>query len=160
MRNIKVDNTNRIVWSAVEYADVVKAGVDDKDLDIKGRIAFNLSEDYQLYIAAYEFEQEKLKLVIQSNDPERYSAIKIAGVFEGKGNEYCASCVIKNAAASDFETVVYAVLKDLYGVVLDQPDDKKVDEPKVEAPEAEVVEVTPEPVLTSADEDETDNNPY
>jgi nanoRNase/pAp phosphatase (c-di-AMP/oligoRNAs hydrolase) len=141
MRNIKVDNTNKIVWSVVEYSDIVKAGIDANDLDVKGRIAFNLSDDYDLYIAAYEFEQEKLKLVLQSNKPERYSAIKIAGVFEGKGSETCASCIIKNATANDFENVVYTVLKDLYAVILDQSAIKQDEAVKVS-------------------EDDSDNNLY
>lgn len=145
MRNVKVDNANKIVWSAVEFSDIVKAGVDANDLDIKGRIPFNLSNDYDLYISAYEVEQEKLKLVLQSNDPDKYSAIKIASVFEGKGSDTCASCVIKNAAASDFENVVYAVLKDLYGVVVDQPTEQPA--PTVESSEG-------------TSEDDSDNNPY
>jgi nanoRNase/pAp phosphatase (c-di-AMP/oligoRNAs hydrolase) len=133
MRNIKVDNANKIVWSAVEYGDIVKAGVGFDELDVKGRIVFNLSECYDLYIAAYEYEQQTLKVVIQSNNPEKYSALKIAMVFGGKGNDVCASCTIKNAAASDFKPVVYAVLKDQYNVSTDQ---------------------------TEVSEDGSDNNPY
>jgi hypothetical protein len=116
MTNVKRDEKARVIWSVVSSDKLKNAGITEQNLDVRGRIPFNISSDFDLAFAAYEIGKEKLRVVIESNNTSKYSASVIAGVFEGGGGEAHAECVMKGFSASDFEVKFFPILRDLYSL--------------------------------------------
>jgi hypothetical protein len=114
MHNVEVDRANRVIWAKVNHEDLKFCGLDDGDLDLTGRIIFNISKDFDLAFAVYEVNKDKMLIVVESNLPERYSALKIASVFGGKGDVEHAEFTIDNMSLKDFEKNVFMVLNDIY----------------------------------------------
>jgi hypothetical protein len=135
MTNIRVDKEARAIWSIVSNDDMKFAGVDRKSLDTKGRILFNISSDFDIAIAAYEVERTLFKVVVESNNPAKYSAQNLAGVFEGRGNDRHATFVMKDTPRKDFEKNLFIVLDNLYGIKIEVDGHR---ETAKSAPKAEV----------------------
>jgi len=114
MANIHVDKKARVIWSCVSKDELDFVGIDRKTLDTKGRIIFNMSSDFDIALSAYEVEQHLIKVVVESNNPKKYSAETIAGVFEGKGNDRHAVFVMRDTPVKDFEKNVFMILENLY----------------------------------------------
>ncbi len=115
VHNIQVDKENRIIWAKVNHEDVKFCGVNKDNLDMTGRIIFNISKDFDLAFAVYEIEKDTLEVLIESNS-KKYSAEKVSGVFNGKGDERHARFSINNLNLKDFEKNVFTVLNDIYGL--------------------------------------------
>lgn len=122
MSNIRVDREARIIWSIVDRDDLKFAGVNRKSLDTKGRIMFNISSDFDLAFAAYEVESQLLKVVVESNDPEVYSAVDIASEFKGRGTDRHATFVMKDTPRKDFEKRLFELLKKFYLINVNSAD--------------------------------------
>ncbi len=116
MHNIQLDRGNRVIWSKVNHDDMKFCNINEETLDVSGRIIFNISEDFDLAFAVYEIEKSNLFVICESNDPSKYSAIKIASVFNGTGDDSHAVFTINNMPIKDFEKNVFIVLKDIYGI--------------------------------------------
>jgi hypothetical protein len=119
MKNVKRNEKARLIWAVVDQQGLRKARVTADNLDVRGRIPFNISSDFDLAFAVYEIGGETLKMVVESNDTSKYSASVIAGVFDGEGGEAHAECLIKGFSASEFESKLFPILKDLYGIQVD-----------------------------------------
>lgn len=115
-KNIIIDEENKIVWSGIDYHTVEKAGLDATEIVQSAGIIFNKCDEFDLAIEVIETEKSKLQVTIESNNIDKYSALKIASVFEGTGTDERATCIVKNASIADFENIIYPVLKDLYGI--------------------------------------------
>lgn len=124
MRSIRRDSDARVIWSIVDHEKLSKAGVTEQNLDLRGRIPFNISTDFDLAFAVYEVAQKTLRVVIESNNTEKYSASVIAAVFDGEGGEAHSECVIKGFSADEFESRVFPILKDLYGIEVHSNSDR------------------------------------
>lgn len=135
MTNIRVDKSARVLWSVVTIDDLKFAGVTRNTLDTKGRILFNISGDFDLAIAAYEVERTLFKIVVESNNPKKYSAANLAGVFEGRGNDRHASFVVKDTPRKDLEKNLFIVLENLYGIRISLDGAIEKDNSKNKAPE-------------------------
>jgi len=114
MANIKIDKKARVIWSLVSKDELEFVGVNRKTLDTKGRIIFNLSSDFDIALAAYEVEKDLIKVMVESNDPGKYSAETIAGVFEGRGNDRHAIFVMKDTPIKDLEKNIFTIIENLY----------------------------------------------
>jgi hypothetical protein len=116
MKSVKRDGDAKVIWSVVDNQALQKVGVTASNLDVRGRIPFNISSDFDLAFAVYEIDKGTLRVVIESNNTDKYSASVIAGVFDGEGGEAHAEATVKGFSASDFESRVFPILKDLYGL--------------------------------------------
>jgi hypothetical protein len=116
MKNVRRDQNAKVIWSVVKKDKLDGSGVTEATLDLRGRIPFNISSDFDLAFAAYEIGKEKLRVVIESNDTQKYSASVIAGVFDGEGGEAHAECTMTGFSANDFENRLFPILKDLYSL--------------------------------------------
>lgn len=114
MHNIKVAKDVGVIWSTVSTEDMKFCGVNEESLDLKGRIPFNVSKDFDLAIAAYEVKKDSVTVLVESNNPEKYSASKIAGVFSGTGNDSHAQFSIEDIPIKDFSKRFFMVLSDMY----------------------------------------------
>lgn len=98
--------------------------------DIKnfGRIPFNIIDKYKLALILFELQDERMYLVVESNDPTRFSASTIAGVFDGKGDSGHAYCKVDDMKYEEIEKRFWPILKDLYNIeVSHESDSKNVD---------------------------------
>lgn len=111
MKKVQVDTKARVIWSVLSSNDISAVS-----LDTRGRIPFNISNEYDIAIAAYELKENRIKVVIQSNLPDKYPAKELAGVFEGKGGDSHAVCTVKEVGVKDFNKHFFPVLKDLWGL--------------------------------------------
>ena len=116
MTNIRVDKRSRVIWSIVSKDDMKFAGVDRNTLDTKGRIIFNISDEFDIAISAYEVEKDLFKIVLESNLPEKYSAINLANVYDGRGNERHSVFVIKDTPRKDIEKNLFLVMENVFGI--------------------------------------------
>jgi hypothetical protein len=93
---VQFDFKNGISYSLLSAEDLASAGIqDESEIDVKGRLMNNISKSIDFATVVYEVAPDKLWLTIQA-DGERYSASKFAEIFEGKGNSYCSTCLLKN----------------------------------------------------------------
>ncbi len=116
MHNLMVDRENKVIWSKVSSDQVKFTGVDETNFDPNGRIIFNISSDFDLAFAVYELKKDTLEVIVESNNPGKFSAESIAGVFGGEGDERHAHFTADNMPVSDFENKIFLVLHDMYGV--------------------------------------------
>jgi len=116
MHNVKYNTDGGVLWSVITNQEIIAENLDKDLIDTNGRIIFAISQDYPLNIAGYEIEPNNIKVIVQSNNIEKYSALKIAEAFGGKGNPHCASFTMQNIQPIDFENVLFAVLSQLYGI--------------------------------------------
>jgi len=114
MHNVKIDRENGIVWSLVDYKTMNSCGISKSNLDVRGRIPFNLSKEYIFAFVFYELKPGNMKMVVESNSPVKYPANSIAGVWGGKGGASHAEANVKNTSSEKLEKDMYAVLKDLF----------------------------------------------
>jgi hypothetical protein len=116
MQNLNVNEELRIAWSLVELGDLESNGIDKNSLDVKGRIPFNSATEFDIAIAAYQIEDKNIRMVIESNIPEKYSAKELAGVFGGSGSRTHAGCIAKEMNTKNFEKELVKVIKDLWKI--------------------------------------------
>ncbi|KKR05619.1 MAG: hypothetical protein UT34_C0002G0126 [candidate division WS6 bacterium GW2011_GWF2_39_15] len=103
MQNIKTNHDYSLIWSLVSKKEFDESGLTESELDIRGRIPFNLSDSFDLAVAAYEVEDTQYKVVIESNNPEKISALKFATLFGCEGDDMHAECRIKFWKSDEFE---------------------------------------------------------
>lgn len=130
MQNVKVNREKRVAWSVLTIDDLEGNNVDKKNLDVRGRIPFNVSDEFDVVLAAYEIEKNRVKIVIESNNPEVYSAKELAGVFGGKGGRSHSTCIANEMSANTFEDQLFDVINDLWGINLE----------KIESPVVSIVD--------------------
>lgn len=119
MHNVQVDKSSGVIWSVVSKDDLDFCGVTETTLDLKGRVIYNISKDFNLAIAVYEIAKSKLRVVVESNNSQKYSALKIAEIFNADadaGSPSQAQFIISDMALKDFETKFFTVLKELYSI--------------------------------------------
>lgn len=114
MHNIKVAKDVGVIWSTVSNEDLKFCGLDKDTLDLKGRIPFNVSGEFDLAIAAYEIVKDSVRVIVESNNTDKYSAIQIANVFDGNGNDSHAEFVIEDMPIKAFSKRFFTVLSDMY----------------------------------------------
>ncbi len=107
MENIRAEKEERIIWSKVS----IMMDVDAKNLDTRGRIVFNICKDFDLAFVMYYFDKENVKVVMESNDAEKYSAVDFAKMFGGFGTKYRAVFGNKGMSVADFEQQLFKELK-------------------------------------------------
>lgn len=112
MENIRIDKANRVIWSKV----AVMMDVDSKNLDVRGRIVFNICEDFDLAFVIYHLDRETIKVVLESNDIEKYSAIDLAKKFSGYGTASRAIFTNKGIEAENFEAEFFKAINDAFEI--------------------------------------------
>ena len=110
--NIRIDKENRVVWSKV----ALMMDIDSSNLDIKGRIPFNISKDFDMAFIIYRLDGEKVKVVFESNEPEKYSALELKRVFSCYGSKSRVVITNKDMSADDFEKKFFETICSLFGV--------------------------------------------
>ncbi len=113
MQNVKMNKDLRYIWSYVNYDDMKYYRVNKNNLDISGRLPYNIAQGFDLAIGVYEIGQNQLMLVIESNNTDRFTAHALATVFGGEGNDYKATCIIKNQKLDDIEKKLDETISEL-----------------------------------------------
>lgn len=113
MQNIKVNQDQSLVWSLVEKSEVDKIGISVKELDLRGRLPFNISDKYMIALGAIEVKESEYIVIIESNDTNIFNALDFANLFGGKGDASHAKCTIKFWKSSEFESKLIEILPDL-----------------------------------------------
>jgi hypothetical protein len=108
MENVKIDKNARVIWSEVFTREVQLSNV-----DLRGKIIFNISRDFDLAFVVYNIDENHVNVVVESNDTDRYSALKIAQVFDGYGSSSRAAFSYKGA---DFLPRFFSELDTIYGL--------------------------------------------
>lgn len=118
LQNVKVNREKRVSWSILKIEDLEEHQIDKQNLDVRGRIPFNVSDEFDVVLAGYEIEKNRVKIVIESNNPEIYSAKELAGVFGGKGGRSHSTCIANEMTSKTFEQQLFKVIHDLWGIDL------------------------------------------
>ncbi|WKZ30732.1 MAG: hypothetical protein QY318_02690 [Candidatus Dojkabacteria bacterium] len=116
MFNVENDDDNRVVWSILDSNDLGELTVSQTQELLKGRLIFNVSSQYDIAFAVYEFTKDRLSVVVESNATEKYSAEKIAKVFGGDGTAAHAQFVVEDMPPSQFKDRFAKVVEDLYQI--------------------------------------------
>ena len=112
--NIRVDRGKRVVWSKV--TSIMELGF--SNLDIKGRILFNICKDFDVAFVIYNFDKENAKIVFESNNPEKYSALELTETFSGYGTKSRVVLSNKDMSADDFEKKFFETICSSFGFTL------------------------------------------
>ncbi len=112
MENIRMDKENKVVWSKVSQI----VDVDSSNFDNKGRIVFNISDEFDIAFVIYYLDKETVEVVFESNNTEKYSASLLAEEFSAKGTH--SRAVFKNLGvpAEDFERKLFEKIHTLFGI--------------------------------------------
>ncbi|MCA9376888.1 hypothetical protein H6763_02960 [Candidatus Nomurabacteria bacterium] len=116
MHNVTVDRESRVIWSKLNREELKFCGIDKDNIDLRGRIIFNITDEFDIAFAVYEVARDELEIVVESNDTSKYEASNIAGVFGGKGTPSHATFRVENMPIKDFEKNIFVVLNDMYGL--------------------------------------------
>ncbi len=112
MENIRVDKKNRVVWSKV----ALMLDIDLSNLDVRGRIMFNICKDFDIAFVMYYLEKEKVKVVFESNDTSKCSAKELTKIFPGYGTESRVVLSSGNMLLEDFERKFFESISSLFGI--------------------------------------------
>lgn len=115
MQNVKMNRKLKYIWSYVNSEDMKYFRVDKNNLDISGRLPYNVAQGYDFAIAIYELAPNQMMLLIESNNTDRLTAYSIASVFSSDcdGNDYKATCTIKNQKIDDMEKKIETIIQEL-----------------------------------------------
>jgi|GEM_PF-3921558 len=116
MEKVSVDEKNRIAFSQISKDDLESLGINKSNLDLKGRNIFNLCKDLDIVFVIYQIDDEKFKVVLESNDVNKYSAMDVASAFNGSGSENKVVFSNKGIPAKDFEKRFLETLKEVYNI--------------------------------------------
>jgi len=107
MENIRIDRENSAIWSKVLAVS---------DVDTKGRIIFNICKDFSLAFVIYNIGSEKTKIVVESNNVEKYPLKKLLKVLSGYGSE--SRVILKNneMLSEDFEKRFFEAINSLFNL--------------------------------------------
>lgn len=116
MNNVEQDDNARVVWSMLGAQDL--SGLDEQQQAelLKGRLQFNISGQYDIAFAVYEFAKDTLNVVVESNRTDKYSAKKVAKVFGGDGLSAHAQFVVEDMPINEFKDRFGKVLDDLFQI--------------------------------------------
>ncbi|MCK9368755.1 hypothetical protein M0R04_02140 [Candidatus Dojkabacteria bacterium] len=118
MQKVVMDKKARIIWSSVASSDLKFNGINEENLNLIGRIPFNISNEFDLAFEFIEVSKSKLIVVIESNDIFKFSAEVIAGVFGGKGDISHATAILSEVGLTGLDKHFWPIINDLYGVKL------------------------------------------
>ncbi len=110
--NIRIDKENRVIWSKVALI----MDVDSSNLDIRGRIPFNICKDFDIAFVIYHLDKEKVKVVFESNDSKKYCALELKRAFSGYGTKSRVVLNNKDIPADDFEKKFFETIYSLFGI--------------------------------------------
>lgn len=114
MNNAVTNQRARIIWSKVQ----VPSNLNEHNLDLRGRIVFNISKDFDLAFVFYFLSEGKVKVVVESNDLEKYSALDIVKKFSGKGSDSRAIINSGVEPVEAFEKKFFEELELTFGINL------------------------------------------
>jgi len=112
LENVRVDKKNRVVWSKV----ALMLDIDASNLDLRGRIVFNICKDFDLAFVIYHLDKNNVKVVIESNDVEKYSAVELARTFSGYGTPARAIFTNGNIPAEVFEKKLFDAIVAVFNI--------------------------------------------
>jgi nanoRNase/pAp phosphatase (c-di-AMP/oligoRNAs hydrolase) len=117
MEKMLQDVQNRVIFSKISMDELQSCGIDQNNLDIKGKIVFNISREFDIAFVVYQLSEEKFKVVLESNNVEKYAASDLAEVFGSKvGSKHRAVFFNKSLSGKDFERKLLDALKDVFGI--------------------------------------------
>jgi hypothetical protein len=112
LENVRIDKTNRVIWSKV----ALMMDVDSSNLDVRGRILFNICEDFDIAFVIYHLDKENIKVVFESNDSQKHSALGLLKAFSGYGTKSRVVFTNKGILAEDFETKLFDAIYSLFEI--------------------------------------------
>jgi hypothetical protein len=112
MENLRVDKDSKVLWSKVAFV----SNIDSKNIDLSGRIIFNISKDFDLAFVFYKIDSKNAKVVLESNDVEKFSAIALKKELTGSGNSARAVYSSGKMDADEFEKRFFEALKTILGL--------------------------------------------
>ncbi len=110
--NIRVDKEKKVIWSEVSSS----MGLDFSRLDIKGRILFNICGDFDIAFVIYNLDGKNIKVVFESNDTEKYSALRLINLLPGYGTKSRVVLTNKGISVENFEREFFENINSLYGI--------------------------------------------
>ncbi len=113
MQNVKMNNQMRYIWSYIENSDLKYFRITKNNLDISGRLPFNISKEFDIAFGCYEISPKTILMVIESNDVEKFTASSFASIFHGEGNDNRAVCTIKNISVSELESKIIDLVNEI-----------------------------------------------
>ncbi len=111
MSDVKIDGC--VALSKVDIKDMSFS-----DLDVRGKILFNISQDFDIVVAVYIKKDKDFKVVIESNDIEIYSAIDFAQLYNGIGNKKRAVFSVKDVQKNDFSREFLENFKKVFDITI------------------------------------------
>ncbi len=112
MENLRIDKESKTLWSKVS----VMLDVGSSNLDTKGRIIFNISKDFDLAFVIYHLDNGDIKVVFESNNVEKYSALELLKVFSGFGTKGRVVFTNKGIPAEEFERKLFETISSVFRV--------------------------------------------
>ncbi len=117
MEKMVQDEENRVICSRISSDDLQDCSIESSNLDVKGRIIFNISEEFDIAFVVYQLSEEKFKVVLESNNVEKYAASDLAKVFGHQGgSKYRAVFYNKSLSGKDFEKKLLEAFKEVFGI--------------------------------------------
>ncbi|MBI2357198.1 hypothetical protein HYV12_04075 [Candidatus Dojkabacteria bacterium] len=113
MQNVKTNSEVSLIWSSVSKSELEKLSISTSEIDLRGRIPFNISQEYEVAIIALEVENDIYDVVVESNNVEKFSAISFAKIFGGNGDESHSQCKIKYWQAKELETKLIETIQNV-----------------------------------------------
>lgn len=115
LENVKTNKRAKIIWSTVNIKEISQCSLNPLNLNLSGRLQFNVSNEFVLAFAFFEIEKNKVRVIIESNNPDEYEAQTIAGVFGGKGDQLRAEAIL-DMKMKDIDDRFWPIISDLYGL--------------------------------------------
>ncbi len=110
MENLRLNTNARVIWSKV----ALMLDVNSSNIDLRGRIIFNISKEFDLAFVIYHMNKENVKVVVESNDTNKYSALDLGKVFSGHGSKSRAIFTNKDIPADEFEKKFFDALRKVF----------------------------------------------
>ena len=107
MENIRIDRENSIIWSKVLAVS---------EVDTRGRIIFNICKDFSLAFVIYNIGSQDTKIVVESNDVEKYSLNKLLKILPGYGTSSRIILKNKEMSSEDFERKFFETINSLFSL--------------------------------------------
>ena len=158
LSNIKVDETNRIVWATASRMDFSETGTTEKDTgDIIDELISN-AEEADTVLLLIENSDGSLHVSIRTTTDEK-DATKLAAQFGGGGHPRAAGFTLENASIASHESVIIQSVISQSGPNT-EPTVEVISQGAVKEPQATILpeapaQITPEaPAQITADDDQ------
>ncbi len=109
LARIKYDENIKLVWTLADLMDFQKSQASPSDLEGVSEELISTSPDAEIILILARIAPQKIKGIIHTTNNE--SATKLASLFNGSGNEHCASFEIERSELIEAEKEVIEAIR-------------------------------------------------